>query len=293
VPLSSKKTPILAGLATTVIFAVGGWLIPMTAVAANSAIATASPKPVPAPAQTPTATLSPTATPTPTKTLTSPSVTPTASLPPSSPPPTMSPGSPLMSITLTVSASTAAPGDSVTATVKVRATRATAQNTQVTLSASNATVTSPSNGLRDVGPGGSSISSTVKIPSGLGTSTVTVTASVRARQVGTMTVSQTISVKPKAAAGSGGTANLPFAGSGATPAAQAQGALALPPIAPPSTAPELMAFDQSTALRSGDTSTISFGPQASIVAAFAAGLIVGSSGLMLQLMLNRRLRSRF
>src|ERR1700732_1054016 len=76
VPISSKTTPILAGLATTVVFAVGGWLIPMTAVAAKTAPPPTSPKPGPAPSPaptptpTPTATLTHTPTPTPTATLT-------------------------------------------------------------------------------------------------------------------------------------------------------------------------------------------------------------------------------
>ncbi len=150
---------------------------------------------------------------------TGPSEPPPSSPPPStpSPPPTTPPAQlpPALSIKLSLSDATAAPGGSVTAVIQVSALHSIAHNTVLRLSASSANVSSPG-GLGDLGSDARSISAIVTIPPGHAKGTVTVTASVSADRASSRTATRKLEVTSAGSASGGitpgGMPNLPSLG---------------------------------------------------------------------------------
>ena len=231
-----------------------------------------------------------------------PSDSPPVTTPPSTPPPESSPPTepaPSLTVRLSLSATTAAPGGSVTATAKVSAQRAIAHHTVVWFSASSASV-GGSVSLGDLGSERSA-STVVRIPATHGNGNITVTASAGADRASTRSASGKITVS--VAGGGSATANvpggdLPFSPSVPVPgmpgsaaalggAAQAQ----LPLIAQqPATAPGPPAA-RPVSLRANTsplgldaTSYRLFWTQV----AWLTALLVGVSLLLTQLRLNRR-----
>jgi hypothetical protein len=204
-----------------------------------------------------------------------------------------------MSVTLSLSADTAAPGSSVTATVYVSARQAIAHHTMVALSASKGTASLSTGKLGDVGSGGCATFGTVKIPSSLGSGAVTLTASVTADQAGKRTVARTITVSAQTAVSSNSpTSNLvptlPMTVNGElrqVPSNLSAPQVALPPIAPPIIAAATLDLGSSTVLRSNDSSLGSesaFRRLAEIQVAWLTTLLVGFALLLTQFRLQYR-----
>ena len=142
-----------------------------------------------------------------------PSDSPPATDPPTSPPPDSPPPAdpvPSLTVRLSLSATTAAPGGSVTATADVSAQRAVAHHAVVRFSASSASV-GGSISLGDLDDSGRSASSVVRIPAGHGSGSVTVTASLSADKASTRSAGGKITVTATGGGSGGGsaTANTP------------------------------------------------------------------------------------
>ncbi|MGH3376302.1 MAG: hypothetical protein ACRDP6_16330 [Actinoallomurus sp.] len=241
-----------------------------------------------------------------------PATDPPTTPPPDSPPPGGSPGppqspppydpAPSLTVRLSLSAITAAPGGSVTATAKVSARQAIAHHTVVRFSASSASV-GGSIALGDLGGGERSASSIVRIPAGHADGSIVVTASLSADKASTRSATGKITVSTVAGGGSA-LVNVPgsdpalslsvpipgMPGSAAAlgGAAQAQ----LPLIAQqPATAPGLQLAARPVSLRTNTSplglDTISYRLFWTQVA-WLTSLLVGVSLLLTQLRLNRR-----
>jgi hypothetical protein len=290
----SNTKPIFVALGAATVLTVSAVAVPVAAFAVDPS-PMASEGPAPDPSGSPPATDPPT------------------SPPPDSPPPGDggSPGpphsppphdpAPSLTVRLSLSAATAAPGGSVTATAKVSAQRAVAHHAVVRFSASSATV-GGSVSLGDLGSGSRSATSVVRVPAGHGSGSTTVTATLSADKASIRSSSGKIMVTasgggPAAANVPGG--DLPLSPSAPVPGlpgsaaalggpAQAQ----LPLIAQqPATAPGRRLAAQPVSLR---TNTSPFGLDTTSYrlfwtqVAWLTALLVGVSLLLTQLRLNRR-----
>jgi hypothetical protein len=289
----SNTKPIFVALGAATVLTVSAVAVPVAAFAVDPS-PMASEEPAPDPSDPPPATDPPT------------------SPPPDSPPPGDggSPGpphspppydpAPSLTVRLSLSAVTAAPGGSVTATAKVSAQRAVAHHTVVRFSASSATVGGAVS-LGDLGSGSRSASSVVRVPAGHGSGSITVTATLSADKASTRSSSGKITVT---ASGGPATANVPGAGLPLSPSAPVPGlpgsaaALGgsaqaqLPLIAQqPATAPGRQLAARPVSLR---TNTSPFGLDTTSYrlfwtqVAWLTALLVGVSLLLTQLRLNRR-----
>jgi hypothetical protein len=277
----STTKPIFVALGTATVITLGAVALPAAAFAADPA-PTAGDDPAP-----------------------DPSSTPSASDPPDSPPPDTPPRttprpsepSPSLSIKLSLSTSTAAPGGSVMATVRVSAQRAVGHHAVLRLSAASASVTSPGL-LGDLGAERSA-STVVTIPAGHGAGTVTVTASLSADRASTRNTSRkiTITAAGVGATGAAGAAGgLPLRvpglpGAATTLGGPAQAQLPLIGEQQPAVAPDQLPNVKEVSLR---TVASPFGLDATAYrlfwtqVAWLTALLVGISLLLTQLRLNRR-----
>ncbi len=282
----AKAKPILFGLGATAILVVTGTALPLAARASDpepSASVNISADPAPAPSDS-----------------VSPSDPPPSDPPPSDPPPSdPPPAEPSLSIRLSLSATTAAPGGSVTATIRMSAASAVAHNAVLTLSASSATVGGPVK-LGDLDTHERELTSVVRIPASHGAGKVRVTASVGADRAGTRTVSSDLTVTAPGDAtgtslGAGGltggllpsNAQIPLM-SGALP--QGQPNLPLIDQQSPAIAPGILANATPISLRA-DTEPFGLDPTLYRLVwtqvAWLSSLLVGLSLLLTQLRLNR------
>jgi hypothetical protein len=290
----SNRKPIFVALGTATLLTLGPVALPAAAFAVDpSPTAGEDPSPEPSDSAPPS---DPPSTPPPD---TPPPVTPS--------PPRSSPGptdpTPSLTIRLSLSATKAAPGGSVTATAHVRALRAVAHHAVVRFSASSAGVGGPVS-LGDLGSGERSASNVIRIPAGHDAGSITVTASLGADRAGARSVSGKITVSSAGDgsahaddAAAGGAALSPslqvpgLPGTGAAVGggpAQAQ----LPLIAQqPAVAPNELPAVRPVSLR---TKASPLGLDATSYrllwtqVAWLTALLVGISLLLTQLRLNRR-----
>jgi hypothetical protein len=293
----SSARPVFVALGTATVITLGAVAVPATAFAVDPS-PTAGEDPTPEPS-------------------TSPSDPPAETPPPSTPPPHTPPPDkpppphasapyrppPSLTIRLSLSAASAAPGGSVTATARVSARRAVAHHAVLRFSAPGAHVVGGAISLGDVSAARSA-SSVVEIPAGRGRGRLTVTASLSADRASTRAASGGITVT-----GGGGSPAVVLARAGgdlpASPsapglpvtAAAAEGGLAqarLPRIAgqrEPAVAPNGMPAVRPVSLR---TKTSPLGLDAASYrllwtqVAWLTALLVGVSLLLTQLRLNRR-----
>jgi hypothetical protein len=291
----SSARPVFVAVGTATVITLGAVAVPATAFAVDPS-PTAGEDPTPEPS-------------------TPPSDPPADTPPPSTPPPrTPAPDhpapphssapyrpSPSLTIRLSLSAASAAPGGSVTATARVSARRAVAHHAVLRFSAPGAHVVGGAVSLGDVGAARSA-SSVVEIPVGHGAGRLTVTASLSADRASRRSASGRITVT----GGGGSSATVPARAGGHLPAsipglpvtaAGAEGGLAqarLPLIAgpqQPAVAPNGMPAVRPVSLR---TKTSPLGLDAAsyrllwIQIAWLTALLVGVSLLLTQLRLNRR-----
>jgi hypothetical protein len=292
----SNRRPIFVALGTATVLTLGAVAGPAAAFAADPS---------------PTAGEDPTPDPTPTSP--EPSSPPSSDPPPSTPKPPATPAPPRtsppyqpppsLSVRLSLSATRAAPGGSVTATARVGAQRAVARHAVLRISASGATVVGGTIALGDVSAAHSA-AGVVRIPAGHAPGKITVTASLSADRASTRTADGTITVTGGAtssgssSSGGGGVdlpPSVPVPGLPGTAAAVSSGAAdaRLPLIAgqDPAVAPDPLPPVRPVSLRTRTTAlgldAISYRLLWTQVAWLTA-LLVGVSLLLTQLRLNRR-----
>ena len=277
---SSKTKTVFVGLGTAALL-VSGAAVPMAALAADPTPPTGT-DPSSGPSDPPTT--PPPSTPPPTK---------------PSPPPTIPPVRlpPALSIRLSLSAASAAPGGSVTATVQVSALHAVAHDTVLRLSASSATVSSPG-GLGDLGSGARSFSAVVSVPPGHGKGTVTVTASISADRADARSATRKLKVTSAGSTSGGGgvnlgggAPNLPFSSNPGT-VPQVGGAQPQLPLIgqDPAVAPMFLTTKAPVSLRANSSPLGLDETSYRLVwtdVAWLTALLVGLSLLITQLRLNR------
>lgn len=189
-----NRRPIFVALSTATLLGLGPVAVPAAAFAADPS-PTAGEDPSPAPTDSAPPSAPPTDPPS-----APPSDPPPDTPPPDTPPPRRSsPGpsrpAPSLTIRLSLSATKAAPGGSVTATAHVRALRAVAHHAVVRFSASSASADGPVS-LGDLGSAERSASSVIRIPAGHDGGSITVTASLGADRADARSASGKISVSP-------------------------------------------------------------------------------------------------
>jgi hypothetical protein len=289
----SSRKPIFVALSTATLLGLGPVALPATAFAADPS-PTAGEDPSPEPSES-----APPSDP--------PSDPPPDTPPPDTPsPPRSSPNpthpAPSLAIRLSLSATSAAPGGSVTATAHVRALRAVAHHAVVRFSASRASAGGPVS-LGDLGAGERSAAGVIRIPAGRDGGSITVTASLGADRADARSASGRVRVSPAGGAAhtneaaAGGAALSPslqvpgLPGTGAAlggDAAQAR----LPLIAQqPAVAPNELPAVRPVSLRT-KAAPLGLDPISYRLlwtqVAWLTALLVGISLLLTQLRLNRR-----
>jgi hypothetical protein len=292
----SSRKPIFVALSTATLLGLGPVALPATAFAADPS-PTAGEDPSPEPSESAPPSDPPPDTPPPD---TPPPVTP--SPPRSSPHPTHP--APSLAIRLSLSATSAAPGGSVTATAHVRALRAVAHHAVVRFSASRASAGGPVS-LGDLGAGERSAAGVIRIPAGHDAGSITVTASLGADRADARSASGRVRVSPAGAgaahtdeAAAGGaplSPSLQVPGLSGTGAAALGGGAAqarLPLIAQqPAVAPDALPAVRPVSLRT-KAAPLGLDPISYRLlwtqVAWLTALLVGISLLLTQLRLNRR-----
>ncbi len=268
---SSKTKTVFVGLGTAAVL-VSGAAVPMAALAADP---TPSADPSPGPSDPPSDSPPPTK-PTP------PPTTPPVRLPPS------------LSVHLSLSAASAAPGGSVTATIQVSALHAVAHNTVLRMSATSATVSSPG-GLGDLGSTARTFSTVVTIPADHAKGTLTVTASLSADRADSKSETAKLKIAGSSSGGitlGGGAApNLPFSTTPGGVPPTGSGQPQLPLIGQdPAVAPMVLTTREPVSLRANASPLGLDETSYRLVwtdVAWLTALMVGLSLLITQLRLNR------
>lgn len=235
-----------------------------------------------------------------------PSGDPSPSDPPSSEPPSENPKTPVLSVRVSVSKKSVRPGESVTATARVKAAAATARETLLSVNAADVTVKPGSVALGEVGAAGRTARVTVRVPADAGPGTVKLTAKVTAAKAKPVSRTFTFTVveAPSSGGGSGSGAGsgtslptaavpqvAPLTNSSfqSVPAIRAP-QVALPPVSAPQTAPSPEPVTPVAGLRAVPDDGWDTGDLAALQAGWLAALTSTGAIVFVRVRVARRRR---
>ncbi|GLZ13081.1 hypothetical protein Acsp04_33160 [Actinomadura sp. NBRC 104425] len=212
----------------------------------------------------------------------------------------------MLSLGVSVSKTSVRPGESVTATAKVKAAKATAQETRLSVNAADVTVKPGSVALGTVGAAGRTARVTVRVPADARPGTVKLTAKVTAAKAEPVSRTFTFKVTEAPSSGSGSNSNagsgtslptaavpqvapLPNSSFQSVPAIRAP-QVALPPVSAPQTAPSPEPLTPVAGLRAVPDDGWDTGDLAAVQAGWLAALTSTGAIVFVRVRVARRRR---
>ncbi|MFG2003793.1 hypothetical protein ACGFNU_32005 [Spirillospora sp. NPDC048911] len=195
-----------------------------------------------------------------------------------------------------------APGGSVTAMVRVSASKANATGATVRLSGSGVSISPGSQSLGTVTSAGANALATVNIPDTAKHGVITISATVSAAKAASKTASATVVVTAKeniapppgtgpASPGAPGSSGGAPGSGGFNPFSLPPSQVALPPVASPQIAPDAQPILSTVALRAGTEPAFDSKDLAALQAGWLAALAASTALLLARLQMSRRRRA--